>query len=554
MRAGHGTKRLLTLALTTAALAAAAPAQAFMTLVPAWTNQASVTQPIFVTAAPGDPHRLFVVTKPGVIHVVLDGVLQATPFLDISSQVWSSANESGLLSIAFDPADTNRFYAYFVAPPSGGSQNGDIRIEEFTRTSANAADPVGRLVLEIPHDDAANHYGGTILFGPNDGLLYIAPGDGGGRDNEFGNAQNTKKSLLGKLLRIDPHQSGSAPYTIPPANPYPAQPRCDPPSGTTDCPEILATGLRNPFRWSFDRQTGDVAIGDVGQDQWEEVDYVPASTSLSGLNFGWPCFEGFAPNASCAPPPISHTPPVFAYADPPSGAVAITGGVVVRDPALTTLYGRYLYADVYAGRVRSLQLATPFATGDRLESDIPKVPNLVAFGEDADGHVYVVSLTGTGPLAGTVSRIVCSGVCSSAPATDPPVTDGGPAPAPDQSPAPEPSTNPAGALPPATRDSVPPALSVRAARVQNVVRRGRVRLSVAAGESAIVRISARARGLALRGALVRLAPGRRVVVELRASKRLRQLLAARGVVEVKLRARDSAGNLRVAALTVAVKR
>jgi glucose/arabinose dehydrogenase len=537
MRAAQVVKRFAAPVLAAAALATPAAAGAFVTLVPAWSNSASVSQPVFVTAPPGDSHRLFVVTKPGVVYAVVDGVLKSTPFLDISSRVWNQG-EGGLLSIAFDPADTNRFYAYFVATPTGLSANGAIRIEEFTRTNPDLADQtVGRLVLEIPHPDASNHYGGTIEFGPNDGLLYIAPGDGGGQDDQFGNAQS-KKSLLGKLLRIDPHESASAPYTVPGA----ATPLCNPPSGTTDCPEVLALGLRNPFRWSFDRQTGDIAIGDVGQDQWEEVDYVPASKSLAGLNFGWPCFEAFAANVTCAP--FARTDPVFAYADPVSGPVAITGGVVVRDPALTTLLGRYVYADVYAGRVRSLLLGTLSATDDRLESDIPKVSQVVAFGEDAAAHVYVVS------LAGAVSRIVCSGPCSERP-PGPPVAGGDPPAAPAQ--VPDQTPPPADQQPPVARDSAPPTLDVRAARIQNVARRGRVRLSVAAGESAIVRISARAHGLALSGALVRLAPGRRVVVELRASTRLRRLLARRGVVAVELRARDAAGNLRVAALRITAR-
>jgi glucose/arabinose dehydrogenase len=255
-----------------------------------------------------------------VIRVAVDGALQATPFLDIQDQV-STEGEAGMLSMAFDPGYENPksagyglFYVYFVAKPGTGERFGAIHIEEFTADPAHTPDVAnknGRLVLLIAHNDASNHYGGTLQFNPNDGLLYIATGDGGGSNNQFGNAQDTKKSLLGKLLRIDPHQSASDPYSIPAANPFSGQPRCDPPSGTTDCPEVLAWGLRNPFRWSFDRATGDIAIGDVGQGQWEEVDYVPASATLARDNFGWPCFEGPVAYQSCTANP--RVDPVFAY-------------------------------------------------------------------------------------------------------------------------------------------------------------------------------------------------------------------------------------------------
>jgi hypothetical protein len=520
MPVAHVVKRLLAPVLGIAALAAAAPAHAFVTLAPAYTDSASapVVAPIYVTGPPADSSRLFVVERAGRIRVAVNGVMKDAPFLDIRSRV-QTTGEAGLLSMAFAPdyAISRKFYVYFVQ-----ESDGHIRVEQYTRSVADLdlADTTPTAMLDVAHPGQTNHYGGQLAFGP-DGLLYAGTGDGGGANDPNGNAQNPA-SRLGKLLAID---TSTATVTT------------------------SAIGLRNPFRFSFDHLTGDIAIGDVGQSAWEEVDYVPAAPPLSGLNFGWPCFEGPDPHGSC--PPITHAAPVFAYPDPASGAVAITGGVVVRDPALTTLFGRYLYADVYAGRVRSLLLATPSASDDRLETDIPKVSTLVAFGEDAEQHVYVVSLDGA------VSRIVCEGACSE-PRPKPPVPEADPPPppipGPEQPPGLEPSPNPAATLPPATRDSVPPALNVRAARVQNIVRRGTVRLSVAAGESAIVRITARARGLALNGALVRLAPGRRVVVELRASTRLRRLLAKRGVVAIQLRARDGAGNLRVAALTVAVKR
>src|SRR4051794_27280787 len=327
-------------------------------MVPAFSG--SVSQPMYVTSPPGDSHRLLIVTRPGVIRVAVDGVLQTAPFLDIHTRVWTSG-EAGMASMAFDPGYSNPaspgyglFYVYFVRPPTGGETNGPIRIEQFSADPATAPNvatsSTGRLVLEIPHNDANNHYGGTLQFGPDDGLLYIATGDGGGGDNQFQNAQDTKKSLLGKLLRIDPH---ATPYSIPSGNPFSGQPLCNPPSGATNCPEILAWGLRNPFRWSFDPDTGDLAIGDVGQGQYEEVDYVPAGSTLASDNFGWPCREGpvahiAASDARCG----SLGPfvdPVFWYSHTGGGSVAITGGVVVRDAALGTLAGRYLWADFYDG-------------------------------------------------------------------------------------------------------------------------------------------------------------------------------------------------------------
>jgi glucose/arabinose dehydrogenase len=537
--------------LTTATvLAVAGAAHATLTLTPAFTDP--ISQPMYVTAPPGHSHRLFIVTRPGVIRVAVDGVLQTTPFLDIHARVWTQ-NEAAMASMAFDPGYENPaspgyglFYVYFVAPPTGGEANGAIHIEEFRADPAHTPDvanPTGRVVLTIPHNDSSNHYGGTLQFNPNDGLLYIAPGDGGGAYNQFGNAQDTKKSLLGKLLRIDPHAAGSGePYSIPPGNPFRTEPRCNPPSGTTDCPEILAWGLRNPFRWSFDRATGDIAIGDVGQAAAEEVDYVPASASLAGDNFGWPCYEGPPPQApypGC--PPTAEVDPVFGYSHSGlSGSIAITGGVVVRDPALGPLAGRYLYADFYRGVIHSLQLATPKATDDRVEADLPAVAQLVSFGEDADGHVYVVS------LAGSVQRIGCSD-CPLPPAGGGGSSDTGTAADSSQ----QATTAPAK---PGTRDATAPHLRVRAAHLQGVLRHGIVRLAVTCDEACFARVTGTARGLALHGVRRHLHAGERVVVELRASKRVRRALARRGVVAISVRGSDAAGNLRTTSLTVRVKR
>jgi glucose/arabinose dehydrogenase len=405
-------------------LALCGSASAKLTLEPAFTG-GTVNLPMYVTSPPGDSHRLFIVERTGVIRVAVDGVLQPTPFLDISDRVATTDGEEAMGSMAFDPGYEDPaspgyglFYVYFAATAGAGDSYPPIHLEEFRADPAqspNVADPnSARVVLTIPHNASPYHYGGTIHFGP-DNLLYIGTGDGDDAVID-GNARNTK-SLLGKILRIDPHQSGSDPYSIPAGNPFAGQPLCSSgSSATTDCPEVLAWGLRNPFRWSFDRQTGDIAIADVGQDQWEEVDYVPASGTLAGDDFGWPCYEGpqqafyFPP--FCTIPDDQRVDPVAYYEHPDPGVgppMAITGGVVVRDPELPSLVGRYLYADFFAGVIHSLHLDLPSATDDRIETDLSPVKQLVAFNEDAAGHVYVVQLQKSFTTTeGSVQRLVCS--------------------------------------------------------------------------------------------------------------------------------------------------
>ena len=485
-------------------LTLAPAAHAALSLTPAFTG--SVSQPTYVTAPPGDSHRLFIVTRPGVIRVAVDGVLQSTPFLDITTRV-STSGEGGLLSMAFpsDYASSGKFYVYFAQ-----KSDGDIRIEQFSRSAADpdVADTTPALMLDVPHPGQTNHYGGQLQWGA-DGRLYAGTGDGGGSNDPNSNAQDTG-SMLGKLLAIDPANPGTA--------------------------TIAALGLRNPFRWSFDRTTHDLVIGDVGQGQREEIDYVPASTPLNGLNFGWPCREGTLDLSHSGCPVAGTIDPVWEYGHT-GGSVAITGGVVVRDPALTPLFGRYLYADYYAGVIHSQQLATPTSTGDRVES-LPQVASLVAFGEDADGRVYVVSLNGS------VQRIVYT------PEPAPP----SPEPTP---PAPEQPVTPTGQPPAATgaaRDTTAPRLTIHAARIQDVLRRAHVRFAVFCDEGCSMRATATARGLRIRGTLRHLDAGQRETIELRVSGRVRGALARRGSVAIGVRARDAAGNLRTAALTIGVAR
>jgi glucose/arabinose dehydrogenase len=345
----------------------------------------SFNLPYYVTGAPGDPSRVFVVEGGGTIRLVKDGVTQAAPFLDISGDVCSSADgcegESGLFSIALAPdyASSGLFYAYYTRDASPGAHF--LRIEEFRRSASNPdlADPsTRRVVLEINHLAASNHNGGQLQFGP-DRLLYAATGDGG--SGQSANAQNPA-SQLGKLLRIDPRG--------------PIQ--------------IYSSGLRNPYRFSFDRSTGDLTIGDVGQGSWEEVDYKPEGAG-AGANFGWDCFEGFAVFSGCAVP--NHSPPVLVYPNGGSGA-AVNGGYVIRDSALPSLQGRYIYADTFdalGGQIRTAVLTPGGASGDAPLGITAS--GVSSFGQDACGHIYVAT------LGGSVSRLQpTSGAfpCKTAPA------------------------------------------------------------------------------------------------------------------------------------------
>ena len=369
---------------TPAAAGTQAPAEPTATATPAAQRRrgarlvriGSFEEPVFVTAPRGDRRVQFVVERAGRIMVVRNGQARARPFLDIRSQVQSAYVEQGLLSMAFAPdyARSGRFYVYFTAG------DGDQRVVEYRRASADRADAgSARLVLEMA-DSEANHNGGLLLFGPG-GHLYIGTGDGGGggdRHGSRGNAQNLG-SLLGKILRIDPRPSGSRAYSVPRSNPFVGR------SGARG--EIYAYGLRNPWRFSFDRRNGDLSIGDVGQGDVEEIDFV---RSGRGKNFGWRPFEGrrrYEPGES-AP---GHVRPVLQrfHGD---GYCSITGGVVVRDRSVPALYGRYVFGDFCRGRIESARLRPGGATQQRTTR--LNVPNLSSFGEDARGRVYAVSLDG----------------------------------------------------------------------------------------------------------------------------------------------------------------
>jgi glucose/arabinose dehydrogenase len=331
--------------------------------------------PVYVTAPPGDRHVQFVVEQGGRIMVVRDGRKRDTPFLDISSQV-TSGGEQGLLSMAFAPdyASSGRFYVYFT------DGDGDQRVVEYQRASADRADAgSARLVLEMA-DRESNHNGGLLLFGPG-GHLYIGTGDGGGGGDEHGrrgNAQNLG-SLLGKILRIDPRPADGRPYSVPRSNPFVGR------AGARG--EIYSYGLRNPWRFSFDRRTRDLSIADVGQNEIEEVDFV---RSGRGRNFGWRPFEGrarYTPGES-AP---GHVRPVIQRFHS-KGNCSITGGVVVRDRAVPALYGRYVFGDYCRGRIETAKLRPGRASAQRTTR--LRVSSLSSFGEDARGRVYATSLDG----------------------------------------------------------------------------------------------------------------------------------------------------------------
>jgi hypothetical protein len=427
---------------------------------PALLSIGSFSAPTFVTAPPGDGQRVFVVEKAGLIRIVKDGVTLATPFLNLTGPVRATEYERGLLSMAFAPdyATTGRFYVYYTADAVPGVRElGDLIIAEYRRSAnPDVADPTERVVLRIAHP-LGNHNGGQLQFGP-DGYLYIGTGDGGSANDPPSNAQNLDV-LLGKLLRIDPRAGPAGePYTIPATNPFVGQ------AGRR--PEIWSYGLRNPWRFSFDRVTGDLTIADVGQNAWEEIDFVPASAGGGrGVNFGWKCYEGAHPASNnpphCSPRPANHTPPVHEYGH--GRGESITGGYVVRDLGLSALYGRYVYGDALSAPIWSVVLGTPNASGDAQTG--LSVGDLYSFGEDACGRLYAAS--GGGP----VYRLHASG--SPSPGTCTPTT---PPPGPPPPPAPPPPP-PAAAKPkPKPICRVPRVVGQRLVRARARIRRANCRV------------------------------------------------------------------------------
>lgn len=351
-----------------------------------------VSQPVVITHA-GDA-RLFVAEQPGRIRVVDGGTLQSTPMLDIADRVDDSGNEQGLLGLAFHPdhADNGYLYVnYTFDPPGSGLDR--TRISRFTvGGDPDVADPASELVLMEFEQPYSNHNGGDIQFGP-DGYLYIAVGDGGSGGDPQNYAQNPG-SPLGKLLRIDVDGDGGAPdcnlvaashYGIPADNAYTDG------DGGDGCDEIFALGLRNPWRIAFDALTGDLWIADVGQNEFEEINFVPAGTA-AGLNFGWRCYEGDAPynGAGCDD---AYFPPLITTTHS-AGNCSITGGRVYRGGSAPSLSGRYFFTDYCNTAVRTITVDDGEPV---VEDPIPAgtISQPVAFGEDVFGELYLASLTGT---------------------------------------------------------------------------------------------------------------------------------------------------------------
>jgi glucose/arabinose dehydrogenase len=338
--------------------------------------------PVYVAAAPGFRKLLFVVEQPGRVVVLSGGKRLPRPFLDLRDVVGYDGGERGLLSIAFPPdyRQSGSLYVYY------NDTAGNIRVDEFKRRGAiRTAAGSQRQVIEIPHSVNANHNGGQMQF--LDGLLYFGTGDGGSGGDPPNNAQS-KEVLLGKLLRIDPRPSAGRPYSVPGSNPFVGKPGRD---------EIYSYGLRNPFRFSFDTvsaQEPRIAIGDVGQNHVEELDYTTV-TAASGANFGWDALEGFAPytdeNSGTADPG-GTTKPIFAYSHNRGGSCSIIGGYVVRDRGLSALYKRYVYADLCEGELRSLVPHLKRASGEHELGLAVESPT--SFGEDGAHHLYVSSLEG----------------------------------------------------------------------------------------------------------------------------------------------------------------
>jgi glucose/arabinose dehydrogenase len=328
--------------------------------------------PVHLTAPAGDP-RLFVVEQPGRIRVVEDGRLLPTPFLDLTDRV-RSGGERGLLSVAFHPdyARNGRLFVYYT------DLDGDTRVERYTVTDdPDRADPASAKPILSVEQPYANHNGGLVVFGP-DGKLYVGLGDGGSGGDPQGNGQDLG-TLLGKILRID--VDAGDPYAVPPDNPFVGR------AGAR--PEIWAYGLRNPWRFAFDRSAGLLYIADVGQNEWEEIDVAPADRG--GLNYGWNTMEGshcFG-SSSCAREGL--TAPVVEY--PHSEGCSVTGGHVYRGRRAPSLAGRYVYGDYCQGWVRTLRRS---ASGDpeRQTLALGDVGSILSFGEDSAGELYLLSSNG----------------------------------------------------------------------------------------------------------------------------------------------------------------
>jgi glucose/arabinose dehydrogenase len=351
--------------MATVTVAAAAPPQLIVVAT-------GLSQPLYAVAPPGDVDRLFIVEQTGAIRILEAGVLLPSPFLTIQSL--SCCGERGLLSVAFHPSydQSGLFYVDYT------DTNGNTRIERFTVSAdPNLADASSATLVLAVDQPAGNHNGGLLQFGP-DGYLYVGLGDGGGANDQFQNGQDST-TLLGSLLRID--VDGGTPYAIPPDNPFVNDPGAR--------PEIWAYGLRNPWRYSFDRTTSDLYIADVGQGQWEEIDVQPAA-GAGGENYGWNIMEGTHCFLSASCDQTGLVLPVHEYDH--SSRCSVTGGYVYRGAALPSLQGHYFYGDYCDGVVRSFRVVGGVATDHRnWSAEFGTLPGITSFGEDGGGELYVTA-------------------------------------------------------------------------------------------------------------------------------------------------------------------
>jgi glucose/arabinose dehydrogenase len=324
-------------------------------------------RPLAMAYRTGDP-ALYVADQEGMVFALRDGVVDPSPVLNVSGEV-SSGSEQGLLGLAFSPDG-----AYLYVDLTRLDGHTSVREYAFAGGRADAASEREVLFVQQPYP---NHNGGDLHFGP-DGYLYVTLGDGGGSGDPDKNAQNLL-SMLGKILRIDPRPLGDATYVIPPTNPFAGHEGVE--------PSIWDFGLRNPWRISFDRQTGDLWIGDVGQSELEEIDFEPAGSG-GGKNYGWNRLEGT--ESYVGEPPKDAVPPIYEY--PHGGGVCtVTGGYVYRGAAIPSLQGTYLFADFCGGEVMALERSGNLAS---VSSLCLHAASISAFGEDQQGELYVLSLAG----------------------------------------------------------------------------------------------------------------------------------------------------------------
>jgi glucose/arabinose dehydrogenase len=333
-----------------------------------------LSNPLYLTAPAGDD-RLFVVEQPGRVRIIRGGVVLAQPVLDITAKVSQSGGERGLLSIAFHPSYATNGYIY----ASFTDRAGDTSIERYTVSATNpyAADPAtAQLVLAVAQP-YANHNGGLVLFGP-DGMFYVGLGDGGSGGDPHNYGQSTA-TLLGKLLRLD--VDGATPYAIPPGNPFIGQ------AGARA--EIWALGLRNPWRFAFDRVAGLLYVADVGQCRWEEIHGVAGYRG--GVNYGWRVLEGSEcyGAATCNSQGLERPLVEYSHDD----GCSITGGAVYRGSRMPGIVGHYFYSDYCTGFLRSFRYVNGQAV-DRRTWSVGALGSVLSFGEDSAGELYVLSANG----------------------------------------------------------------------------------------------------------------------------------------------------------------